>query len=136
VSPWIALLAAVGAVAAVGYNVELAGGRLHGDLQFALAWGSFPVLTGYFAQAESLGLAAATAAAGAFFLSLAQRRLSSQVRDVRRRVATVEGSLVRLDGSREPVTRQTLIDAEERALRLLAAAAVTLALALVIMRVA
>jgi hypothetical protein len=42
----------------------------------------------------------------------------------------------RRDGRSEPVTVETLIGAEERALRLLAACTVTLAVALVIMRLA
>ena len=134
VSPWILLFVAAGAVAVVGYSSELWGGRLHGDLQFALAWGSFPVLTGAFATAERIEAPALLAAAFAFLFSLAQRRLSTQVRDVRRRVARVEGRLERRDGTSEPVTTATLIEAEERALRLLAWAVVVLALALVGLR--
>jgi hypothetical protein len=136
VNGWIALFVVAGALAVVAYNAEVAGGRFHGDLQFALAWGAFPVLTGYFAEAESLSLAAVVAAAFAALLSLAQRRLSNQVRDVRRRVVGIDGRVTRRDGSVEAVSRETLIGAEERALRLLAAAVVTLALALVIMRAA
>jgi len=136
VNGWIALFVVAGALAVVAYNAEVAGGRFHGDLQFALAWGAFPVLTGYFAEAESISLAAAVAAGAAALFSLAQRRLSNQVRDVRRRVVAIDGRLTRPDGSEEPVTRETLIGAEERALRLLAAAIVTFALALVIMRAA
>jgi hypothetical protein len=105
-------------------------------MQFALAWGSFPVLTGAFATAERIGLPALLAAAFAFLLSLAQRRLSTQVRDVRRRVVRVDGRLERRDGTTEPVTTATLIEAEEKALRLLSAAVVALALALVGLRTA
>ena len=136
VNAWIALFVVVGALAVVAYNAELGDGRFHGDLQFALAWGAFPVLTGYFAEAESTSLAAAVAAGAAALLSLAQRRLSNQVRDVRRRVVRIEGELTRTDGAPERVTRETLIGAEERALRLLAASTVAFAVALVIMRVA
>jgi hypothetical protein len=136
VSPWILLFIVAGAVAVVGYSSELWGGRLHGDMQFALAWGSFPVLTGAFATAERIGLPALLAAAFAFLLSLAQRRLSTQVRDVRRRVVRVDGRLERRDGTTEPVTTATLIEAEEKALRLLSAAVVALALALVGLRTA
>lgn len=136
VSPWIALFVVAGAVAVVGYSSELWGGRLHGDVQFALAWGSFPVLTGAFATAERIEAPAVLAAGFAFLLSLAQRRLSTQVRDVRRRVLGVEGRIERRDGTSEPVTTATLIDAEERALRLLAAAVIALALALVWLRTA
>ncbi len=134
VNPWIWAFVAVGAFMAVAYSAELLGGRLHGDLTFALAWGSFPVLTGFFAAAETLSAAAVAAAGFAFCLSLAQRRLSTQVRDVRRRVAHVSGRLERRDGGSEPVTAETLVAAEERALRLLTAAVVVLAVALVLAR--
>ena len=40
----------VGVALVVGYNLELAGGRLHNDLTFALGWGGFPVVVGYLAQ--------------------------------------------------------------------------------------
>jgi hypothetical protein len=134
VSTWIALFVVAGAVVAVAYNLELLGGTFHGDVQFALAWGSFPVLTGAFASAERISIAVVVAAAFAFLTSLAQRRLSTQVRHVRRRVASVTGILEHRDGATEPITPGTLIEAEERALRLLAAAHVVLGTALVIMR--
>jgi hypothetical protein len=133
-TPWLALFVAAGAFLVVGYNLELLGGRLHTDVWFALAWGAFPVLTAYLAQTERLDWAPALAALFAFGTSLAQRHLSAHVRDVRRRVDSVTGTLVRRDGSTEPVTTATLIGAEERALRLLALAMVALALALVMMR--
>src|SRR6266566_3691718 len=40
------------------YNLELLGGRLHGDFWFALSWGAFPVLTAYFAQTGRLSFTA------------------------------------------------------------------------------
>ena len=40
------------------YNLEWFGGRFHTDLWFALAWGAFPLLTAYVAQAERLRAAA------------------------------------------------------------------------------
>ena len=51
-------------------------------------------------------------------------------------VESIDGQLTRKDGPAEPLTRETLIGAEERALRLLAASTVAFAVALVIMRVA
>ncbi len=53
---------------------------------------------------------------------------------MRRRVAHVEGRIDRLDGTSEPVTAELLVRANEGALRLLAAAMVTLAVALVLLR--
>ena len=49
---WLLAFIAVGAFLVPAYNLELAGGRFHSDLWFALAWGAFPVLTGYVACAE------------------------------------------------------------------------------------
>jgi len=59
--PWIAAFVAAGAFIVVTYNLESFGGRFHDDAWFALAWGSFPLLTAYFATAESIVSAAATA---------------------------------------------------------------------------
>ena len=75
-TPWLALFVAGGAFIVVAYNLELAGGRFHDDLWFALAWGAFPLVTAYFAAVERIDATAALAGAFAFALSLAQRRLS------------------------------------------------------------
>ena len=134
VNPWIGAFVAAGAFIVIAYNLELFGGRFHGDAWFALAWGAFPLLTGFFAAAEELDGAAILGAAFAFALSLAQRRLSSRVRDVRRRVSRVSGTVKRRDGSSQQLTAADLMDAEEGALRVLAAATVALAAALVMMQ--
>ena len=83
VSPWVLAWAAAGIALATGYALEWPK-ALHSNTGFALAWGSFPVLVGYWAQAESLSLAVLLAAASAAFLSAAQRRLSTPARFVRR----------------------------------------------------
>jgi hypothetical protein len=105
---------AVGAVLVPAYNLELA---LHTDWGFALCWGIFPVLTGYFVEAQSLRVEAVAAAGYAFALSLAQRALSTPVRAARREHSTTAGT--------EPL---------ERALRLLTWASVLIAVALVTAR--
>jgi hypothetical protein len=133
-SPWIAVFALLGAFIVGAYNLELFGGRFHTDAWFAVSWGAFPLVTGFFAVAETITLAAITAGAFAFALSLAQRRLSTQVRHVRRHVREVRGTILRHDGSSDEVTVETLIGAEERALKLLTASIVLLALSLVMMR--
>ena len=135
VDPWIAPFVAAGAFIVVAYNLELAGGRFHGDAWFALAWGAFPLVTGYFAAMGRLDAVALAGALFAFALSRAQRLLSTPVRDVRRRVTRVDGTLERLDGSSEPVTPELLLRGKEAALRALALSTVVLAIALVIMRV-
>jgi hypothetical protein len=134
-TPWLAPFVAAGGFLVVAYSLELAGGRFHSDLWFAVTWGALPLLATYLAVAERLDWAPALAAVFAAATSLAQRQLSTQVRDVRRRIRAVSGTLVRRDGAEEPVTAETLIGAEERALRILTLGMVALALALVMMRV-
>jgi hypothetical protein len=131
---WILPLVAAGIVLVPAYNLALFGGRVHTDLGFALAWGAFPVVTAFVAQAGTIRIEAILAAAWATLLSLAQRRLSHVVRRLRRSVQTVEGRVLLADGGIEPVTRETLMHAPEGALRLLAGATVVLALALVALR--
>lgn len=133
-SLWLLPLIAVGAFLVPAYNLELFGGRFHSDVWFALAWGAFPVVTGYVACAGTIRAAAVIAAAWATVLSLAQRRLSTPVRRARRDVVAVTGELELADGGREAVTRETLVAAPEAALRLLALATVLLAAALVALR--
>jgi hypothetical protein len=131
---WLAVFIAAGGFIVVAYNLELFGGRFHGDAWFALAWGAFPLVTAYFAVAEKLDAVVAAGAVFAFFSSRAQRLLSTPVRDVRRRVTRVEGRIDRRDGSSEPITGPFLVRGNESALRALALAMVALAAALVIMR--
>ena len=132
---WIIPLVALGAALVPVYNLELLGGRIHTDVGFGLAWGAFPLVTAYVAQTGAFRLETALAAAWATLLSLAQRRLSHAARRLRRHTATVEGRLVMEDGTTDPLTRATLLEAPEAALRLLAAATVVLAAGLVALRV-
>ena len=129
---WLLAFVAVGAFLVVAYNLELRG--FHSDLWFGLAWGAFPVLTAAFAQTGTVEPEAVIAAGAAVALSLAQRRLSTQVRRVRRRVRSVSGEVQLTDGTREPVTAADLIAAPEWALRALTVATVLLAAALVVAR--
>jgi hypothetical protein len=133
-SLWILPLIVVGAFLVPAYNLELLGGRFHTDIWFALAWGAFPVVTAYVACAGTIGVTAVIAAAWATVLSLAQRFLSTPVRRVRRDVIAMTGELELRDGSREEVTRETLVAAPEAALTLLAATTVLIAGALVSLR--
>jgi hypothetical protein len=132
---WLLAFVGVGAFIAVAYNLELFGGSFHSGLWFALAWGALPVLATYFAVAEVIRIDALLAAAFAALLSYVQRVLSTPVRMVRRRLRGVLGRIELDDGTVLPVTAQTLSGVPELALRLLSAATITLAVALVIMRV-
>jgi len=136
VDPWIAAFVVAGSFLVVAYSLEPFAGRFHTDYWFAIAWGSFPVLTGFFAAAGTVSLAALLGTVFAFTLSLAQRHLSTRVRHVRRRVAHVSGTITRHDGFVEPIKTPDLIKADELALRALTCATVALAAALLAMRVA
>jgi hypothetical protein len=85
---WLWPLVAAVPVLVAGYNLELFGGRLHTDLGFAASWGGFPVVTGYVAQAPGWSpgpvTGVALVAVAATLLSLAQRRLSTPARQLRR----------------------------------------------------
>jgi hypothetical protein len=135
VGPGLLAFIVVGPLLVVGYNLELFGGRLHTDVGFALAWGTFPVLTGYFAQAERLGLAALLGGAATFALSYAQRALSTPARLLRRRVTRVEGALAMDDGTVRDLSHRMLLEPLERALRALSWSMVALAIALAVARI-
>lgn len=128
---WLLVPIALGTVLVPAYNLELAGGIVHNDLGFALAWGAFPVVTAYLAQTGSVSVAALLAAGWATLLSLAQRRLSTQARHLRRAVVAVSGVLELHTGERRALDRAALLATPESALRLLTwstiAAAATLA---------
>lgn len=134
VGPGLLAFIVIGPVLVVGYNLEVLGGRLHTDAGFAVAWGAFPVLTAYFAQAERLDAVALVGAVAAFAFSYAQRCLSSPARMVRRRVGHVEGTVRMVDGSVRTVDRALLLTPLERALRALSWAMVALAVALLLAR--
>jgi hypothetical protein len=136
VSPWIWAFIVVGAVLVVAYNLELGGGALHSDLWFALAWGAFPVLTAYFAQAGTIRVEAVLAAAACAALSIAQRVLSTPVRRLRRDVVGVRGELEVEGGGAEPLDADALRAAPEGALRWMSLAMPLLAAALLTARLA
>jgi hypothetical protein len=131
---WLLVFVAVGALLVPVYNLELFGGAIHNEVGFALAWGAFPLLTGYFACAGTISWVALLAAAFAALTSYVQRVLSTPVRHVRRRVVAVTGTIELQDGRSEPVTAELLYSTQERSLKLLAAAHVCLAGALLVLR--
>ena len=134
VSPSIAVFVAAGAFIVLAYNLELFGGRFHSDTWFALAWGAFPALTSYWANALTLRLAGVAVTAGCFALSLAQRRLSTPVRELRRRTLHVRGTQTLSDGSELELSAERLAAPLDGALRALAMAIVLIAAAAVFTR--
>jgi hypothetical protein len=135
VTPWLSPFVVAGALFVPAYNLELLDGRLHSDLWFAIGWGAFPALTGYFVQAERITVACVLLAAGCLVLSVAQRRLSSSARELRRRTRAVAGTRTRADGATEPLTLAGMLSPLDGALSALSLAMVLLACALVLARV-
>lgn len=109
VSAWLTPLVLMGGIFLPAYNLELFGGRLHSDLWFAVGWGGFPAFTGYFVNAERVALPGILITAGAIALSVAQRRLSTPARELRRRTEGVEGTRTSQDGRREDLSLQVLL---------------------------
>jgi hypothetical protein len=134
IGPGLAVFIVVGVALTVGYNLELLGGRLHNDVTFAAAWGAFPVLTAYYAQAETLRLPALTAAAAAYWLSTAQRSLSTPARSLRRHVSSVDGTVTYHDGRTASLSTSKLLGPLEAALKTTAWGVIALAAALVVYR--
>ncbi len=124
----------IGPLLVLAYNVELFGGRVHTDVVFALAWGSFPVLVGYVAQTGTLAFAPLIAAVAAFFISAAQRHLSTPARLIRRRAAVVEGTISLTDGQTISLNDRSLLLPLEKALHALSWGMVFVATALAIER--
>jgi hypothetical protein len=134
VTAWLVPFVLAGALFLPAYNLELAGGRFHGDVWFALGWGAFPALTGYFINAETLGWPAVLMAAGCTAMSFAQRRLSTPARELRRDTLSVSGTRVRADGAGEPLSLAELLRPLDGALAALSVAVVLTACALVAAR--
>ncbi|HTY96948.1 MAG TPA: hypothetical protein VMB91_07890 [Solirubrobacteraceae bacterium] len=109
VSVWLIPLVLAGGLFLPAYNLELAGGRFHSDLWFALGWGAFPAFTGFFVEALRVEAAGVLAAAACLAISLAQRRLSTPARELRRRTASVAGTRQRSDGTSEPLSVESLL---------------------------
>jgi hypothetical protein len=117
----------------------LFGGRFHTDFWFATAWGAFPALTGFWMNAlgiHSVGEAVSGAAVtvACFGLSIAQRRLSTPARELRRRTVSVSGRQALADGAERELTVERLTAPLDGALRVLSASVVLLAIAAVAIR--
>jgi hypothetical protein len=134
VTVWLAPLVLIGGAFLPAYNLELLGGRLHNDVWFALGWGAFPAFTGYFVNAERIALPGLLVALGAFAMSVAQRRLSTPARELRRRTSAVSGLRTGTDGSTEPLSIGGLLAPLDGALAAMSLAMVATACALVAAR--
>ncbi len=131
VSYWLLVFVAIGVLLAVSYNLELFGGRMHSDIWFALGWGAFPAFTAFWAQAGEVRAEGVLVAGACLMLSAAQRRLSTPVRELRRRTVSLTGEqqltggrLVELDAARIAAPMEGALMACAAGLVLLAAGVV------------
>jgi hypothetical protein len=102
-------LVVFGAAICLAYNLELFGGRFHSDAWFALAWGAFPALTGYWVNALRITVAGVLVTAACAGLSVMQRRLSTPSRRLRRKTVSVGGEQRLTDGTSIELTHSVLL---------------------------
>jgi hypothetical protein len=140
VSATLLPLVIFGGFIAPAYNLELFGGRFHTDFWLAASWGGFSAFTGWWVN--SLGvhsvreaIAAGAAVLACFFLTLVQRRLSTPVRELRRRTLAVEGVQRMTDGTVRRLERGDLTKPLDGALLGLSIAVPLLAVAGLALRI-
>ena len=127
--PVFLLFVAAGASVVVLYGFEVP--FVHSDVGFAVGWGAFPVAaTAYATGAHPVPTILAALAAA--LMSLAQRRLSTRARLIRRRAVSVSGEIVYSDGSKESIDAPSLIGAGEGALSILWVALLAVSLAVLL----
>jgi hypothetical protein len=124
----------LGAFIVLAYNLEWFNGRFHTAFWLAAAWGAFPALTGYWVNALHLRPSALLAALACFMLTIAQRRLSTPVRQLRRRTLSLTGEQHLADGSTLQLDAAHLAAPLEGALAACALGVVLLAIGLVLAR--
>jgi hypothetical protein len=134
VSATLAPLVIFGTAICLIYNLELFGGRFHTDTWFAVAWGCFPAFTGYWVNALNFSVAGVVVALSCGGLSLAQRRLSTPARALRRRTVAVSGEQLLEDGRSVELSRPLLLAPLDGALRALSLAITLLASGLLVAR--
>jgi hypothetical protein len=134
VSYWLLVFVAIGVPLALAYNLELFGGHMHSDLWFALGWGAFPAFTAFWAQAGEVRVDGVLVASACLMLSVAQRRLSTPVRELRRRTVSLRGEQQLIGGQAVEIDAASVAAPMEGALMASAAGLVLLATGLVVGR--
>lgn len=134
ISYWLLAFVVVGVLLVLAYNLELLGGRMHSDLWFALAWGAFPAFTSFWVQAGEVRWDGALVALACLMLSVAQRRLSTPVRELRRRTVSLNGEQQLSSGRTIELDAARVAAPMEGALMACAIGLVLLAVALVLGR--
>jgi hypothetical protein len=128
-----------GGFIAPAYNLEWFGGRFHSDFWLAASWAGFAAFTGWWVNALGVhsvreAIAIVAVVLGCAFLVSAQRRLSTPVRELRRRTRSLEGTQVMSDGSVRQLRREDITAPLDAALRWLAMGVPLVALAMILLR--
>ena len=134
ISPWALPFVAFGGFIVVAYNLEWWGGRFHSDLWFAVSWGAFPALVGYWASAQRLDAEAVLIGAACLMTSLAQRTLSKHAKVLRRAAVGASGRFEFSGGRWEAITVPGLLQVPEASLRLLGFSVVLLSAGFLVAR--
>ncbi len=139
VSPTLVPLVLAGGFIAPAYNLEWLNGRFHTDFWLAASWGGFSAFTGWYVNALGLhspreAIAATAAVLACFTLTTVQRRLSTPVRQLRRRTVAVSGEQHLTDGTVQHLHRDDLARPLDGALRGLSIAVPLLAVAMIALR--
>jgi len=88
---WIFPCVVFGVFIVFAYDLEWFRGFFHTNFWFGFAWGAFPAITAYIAQAHTISPEIVFVAGACLLYSMAQRVLSLQCRFWRRRVSAIEG---------------------------------------------
>lgn len=134
VSVWLIPLILIGTFLALAYNLELFGGRFHTTFWMAVAWAGFPVFTGWFVETTDVRPEPILAAVACCVFSVAQRRLSTPARELRRRTRALVVHQTTNDGTVREWDAESILAPLEGALSALWMAMVLLAVALVVGR--
>lgn len=139
VSPTLMPLVLAGGFIAPAYNLEWFSGRFHTDFWLAASWGGFSAFTGWWVNSLGLhspgeAIAAGAAVLACFTLTTVQRRLSTPVRQLRRRTVSVSGEQHLTDGTVRKLNRDDLATPLDGALRGLSLAVPLLAVAMIVLR--
>ncbi len=134
ISFWAVPFVLFGVFITLAYNLEWFSGRFHSDVWFGLAWGAFPALTAYWANAERIDATSVLIAGGCFGLSMAQRTLSKYAKSLRRNAVSISGQIIFKNGDREELSLGRLLATPEQTLKLLSVSIPLIAIALLVAR--
>ncbi|MBA7694624.1 hypothetical protein ES703_103237 [subsurface metagenome] len=136
---WVIPCIIFGGFIVFAYNLEWARGFFHYDFWFGFAWGAFPAITAYIAQAHTVSPAVIAVAGACLLYSMAQRDLSFHSRFWRRKVLMLEGHYF-TDAPTEPnrprvLTKQDIIGPSEVALQTMNLTVVLAAIGLLLLHI-